>query len=373
MADTLDVPSTASPTPIALAYIGNVAPVSTTTAVQWAEDPFDSGSGDIILRSCDNVHFSLYKGVLANASSIFKDLFANAQPSSQAELRTEGEEMDGVPVISMEESSAVLTQLLRVYHAPFSLQISVDDTTVSTLCSTILAARKYFMTYADDEAKKLLNKVCLDNSRFAVQAYAIACKNGMASEMQAAAKAWLLHAPNYEENAALDHISGSDAFRLIRYRQKCVDAVKTVTNRSVQPEGYYRWNFQEWCSGLRSFYFSGLNSTKPSNDHLGCKEHETWIPIDFKAYLEKVTAALLARPHPQVIYDDQHHDKLRHAAYYTEKYTPGEWKEDIEAFEREFFEGVDVAISKVRTLATRMSLYDFRFTYTLLKVDIETA
>ena len=360
MADTaLDVPSTASSTPTALTDLENVALESTTTAVQWAEDPFDSGSGDIILRSCDNVHFGLYKGVLANASSIFKDLFANAQPPAEAELKTEGEEMDGLPVISMEESSTVLNQLLRLYHEPFTLHISVDNTLVPTLCGTILAARKYFMTYADNEAKKLLNKFCLASSRFAVQAYAVACKNGMTSEIQTAAKASLLHAPNYEENAVLDHISGSDAFRLIRYRQKCVDAVKTVTSRSAQPEGFHQWNFQDWCSGSRPFFYGGHNPDVPSSDHLRCKEHVTWIPGEFQVYLEEVTAALLARPHPQVICDDKHHDKLRHVAYYTDKYTPGEWKKDIKALEREFFEGVNAAISKVRTFASRMSLYGF--------------
>lgn len=48
-----------------------------SSAVPGAEAswPFDNPNAEVILRSSDNVHFRVFKGNLALASPVFKDMF----------------------------------------------------------------------------------------------------------------------------------------------------------------------------------------------------------------------------------------------------------------------------------------------------------
>ncbi|KAI0760856.1 hypothetical protein BC629DRAFT_1547353 [Irpex lacteus] len=320
-------------------------------AIQWADAPFDHKTGDIILRSSDNIHFRLHKGVLVNASPIFDDLFANAQPSSSAGLKTGDEEVDGFPVIVMEEKSQVLDCLLRLYHEPFVLQPMKTDNLVEDICHLILAARKFFMNYAMTKAEELFADICKQKT-FVVTAYAVACRKNMRQEVRTAAKASLYHTLDFLPNEALDHISASDIYRLHRYRKKCSDVVNTkVISRSTDDS--HGWDF-EWCTMRREFY--GMGCYHPLWTPLGPGSHYgVQISQEVHEYLKSVSSVLRERPHPQIIYDSKRHDQLRRAGYAAssddhmppELWVPGLWKMDIEAFEREFAGAIDSAVSQV--------------------------
>ena len=87
--------------------------VPAAVSVRWAKDVFKKESGDIILRSSDALHFRLHKSILGNASPIFGDIFAIAKPTT---LDAEEEQVDGLPVICVEEDGAALSCLLQFYY-----------------------------------------------------------------------------------------------------------------------------------------------------------------------------------------------------------------------------------------------------------------
>ncbi|KAI0760859.1 hypothetical protein BC629DRAFT_1051252 [Irpex lacteus] len=305
---------------------------------QWADTPFDKKGGDIILRSLDNIYFRLYKGVLANASPVFEDLFTDAQPPSVAGLEVGDEEIDGVPIISLEENSQVLESLLRLYHEPFTPQPIDSDTSVTNICDTLLVARKYFMAYATTKTEELFGEVCKRGDSV-LTAYAVACRKKMSKEIHTAAKASLLHATDFEQNPAFDEISGSDTLRLLRYRQKCSAAVSTTVMRRRGK----RWQLP-WCTeGLLDYYF--LKSTG-HNAHFS------------QNYLDRVSSVLSERPHPRTIYDVEHHEELCSDVYRCSPvntdtrspfsvHTAGHNNRDIDIFEAEFARAIDAAISQV--------------------------
>ena len=346
--------------------------VPTATSVRWAEDPFKKKSGDVILRSSDALHFRLHKSILGNASLIFEDIFANAKrPPSAAGLKADGE-MDGLPVICVEEDGAALTCLLRFYYEPFTLKVSDVTLSPATLCDITLAARKYLMAHAKAKIGLLFHEFCTQRGsyRIATEAYAIATQKGMAQEIRAAAKASLFHIPDYGYSGAFDHIPGSDVLKLIRYRQRCLEAVRAVIGLN---ESKTLWSFEQWYTGIgltdsdddhyHSISFSKRKCHAAINSKSGQHGETKRMPITDAEhqYFLAVTSALQERPHPQVIYDDKHRNLFRFATYsvarerdsprkYRDSPSQGGCVKDIEAFERMLFKGIQAAIGKVRQI-----------------------
>lgn len=326
------------------------SPTSTATG-KWADTPFDKKGGDVILRSSDNIYFRLYKGVLANASPVFEDLFTHAQPPSVAGLEVGDEEIDGVPVISLEENSQVLESLLRLYHEPFTPQPIDSDTSVTNICDTLLAARKYFMAYATTKTEELFAEVC-ERGDSVLTAYAVVCRKRMSQEIRTAAKASLLHATDFEQNPAFDQISGSDTLRLLRYRQKCSAAVSTT----VMHRDDDKWQLP-WCTnGLLGYYWEiGFNkSARHAKGHFS------------QNYLDRVSSVLSERPHPRIIYDVERHDELCSDVYRSSPFnlkTAGRKKRDIDIFEAEFARAINEAISEVCHLS-------FSASFLLIRMNI---
>ncbi len=311
------------------------SPTSTATG-QWADTPFDKKGGDVILRSSDNIYFRLYKGVLANASPVFEDLFTHAQPPSVAGLEVGDEEIDGVPVISLEENSQVLESLLRLYHEPFTPQPIDSDTSVTNICGTLLAARKYFMAYATTKTEELFGEVC-ERGDSVLTAYAVACKKKMSQEIRTAAKASLLHATDFEQNPAFDEISGSDTLRLLRYRQKCSAAVSTT----VMHRDGDKWQLPWWTKSLLGYYWE--------DDSIRSVRHNAKARFS-RNYLDRVSSVLSERPHPRIIYDVERHDELCSDVHQSSPFdlkTAGRKKRSIDIFEAEFARAIDAAISQV--------------------------
>ena len=105
-------------------------------SIQWAAAPFDKPKAEsVILRSTDNIYFNVRRGILAEASPIFEDMFAQSSPAQDAalSLRYEDETIDGVPVILMHETSFVIDFLFRLYYVPFDIRCpeTIDDASVA--------------------------------------------------------------------------------------------------------------------------------------------------------------------------------------------------------------------------------------------------
>ncbi|KAI0732150.1 hypothetical protein C8Q72DRAFT_753347, partial [Fomitopsis betulina] len=67
-----------------------------------APAPFNRSSADVILRSSDLVDFRVRKGILAEASSVFDDMFGIPQPENTP---SQGDTREGLPVVRLEENS----------------------------------------------------------------------------------------------------------------------------------------------------------------------------------------------------------------------------------------------------------------------------
>lgn len=104
-----------------------------------APHPFNDRSADVILRSCDEVHFYVYKVILSYASGFFRDLFDLGQPSACGAGSNEGSSVP--PVIDIPEHSSQLEQvLLWCYPIPHP-----EPKDILTIKSILKVAVKYDM------------------------------------------------------------------------------------------------------------------------------------------------------------------------------------------------------------------------------------
>ena len=72
-------------------------------------EPFDVSDTNLIIRSSDNLDYRVHKTILAMASPFFKDLLSLPQPS-------DGEVVDGLPVVQFSESSELLNTLISILY-----------------------------------------------------------------------------------------------------------------------------------------------------------------------------------------------------------------------------------------------------------------
>ncbi|KAI0765980.1 hypothetical protein BC629DRAFT_1270015, partial [Irpex lacteus] len=197
---------------------------SSGTDLKWAPAPFDKPTADVILQSSDNVHFRVRKGILAEASSVFDELFTHATPALNASLRCGDEMIDGVPVITMTETSSVLTFILHLSYPPSEVQHTLDN--MDDALGAMTASHKYMMPYAEKVAAKQLALVVAKDD--AIRVYAVACKRGMPEVMEIAARIWLDQPSVHESIAELADISAMDYHNLLKYREACSVAATRV-------------------------------------------------------------------------------------------------------------------------------------------------
>ncbi|CAL1697441.1 unnamed protein product [Somion occarium] len=101
-----------------------------------AAAPFDNASATVVLRTCDNVDFHVFREILLVASPIFATIFS--LPSSDSYNGADSK--DGVPVISISEDQETMDYILRLCYplpGPPSL------TSVSVAEKVFEAAMKY--------------------------------------------------------------------------------------------------------------------------------------------------------------------------------------------------------------------------------------
>ena len=147
--------------------VPSIAPVMPSKppppAEKKAEAPFDNPRADLILRSSDEVHFRVMKGILSIASPVFDDMFNIPSPPSE-------KQRDEIQVVPLSEDSTALDVALR--HI-YPVRTPNGD---KLLYASILAefARKYQVEALDEIIAFYLK----DNiERDPVGVYAIAAAN----------------------------------------------------------------------------------------------------------------------------------------------------------------------------------------------------
>ncbi|KAI1790301.1 hypothetical protein LXA43DRAFT_1017381 [Ganoderma leucocontextum] len=149
--------------------------------------PFTYSNADIMFRSSDNVIYKLHKLVLSLASDFFSDMFELPQPTLPSDLNlptkpTDGQEVDGLPVIPISEPSSVLTPLLLLCY-PFDSD--PDLASIAQVRTVLEAAVKYDLRKAVKTTRHRLRELV----PFApLLVYAIACKLGFEDDARDAAK-----------------------------------------------------------------------------------------------------------------------------------------------------------------------------------------
>jgi BTB/POZ domain len=80
--------------------------------INWTTSPpktFDGSDTNLIIRSSDLIDFRVHKSILATTSPFFGDLLSLPQPS-------DGEIVDGLPMVQLSESSELLNSLISVLY-----------------------------------------------------------------------------------------------------------------------------------------------------------------------------------------------------------------------------------------------------------------
>ncbi|TCD61709.1 hypothetical protein EIP91_008018 [Steccherinum ochraceum] len=154
-----------------------------------ASPPFNKPSANVIIRTADSVDFRVQQAILAEASTVFADMFSlpATGPGQKRQQREDDDQeyRDGIPVISVTESSKTMDILLR-YCYPL---VRPPLPTPSDFCNALVAARKYMVEHMETELKGLYPGYA---SQSPLSYYALAsAQSGWVKEMKIAAKAAL--------------------------------------------------------------------------------------------------------------------------------------------------------------------------------------
>lgn len=189
-------------------------PDNLSTSFSLAEAPFDKSSADLILRSSDGTDFRVRRGVLAEASSIFEDMFTLPQPIPDKNA-INGDDISQDPIVFLSEPSRTLDYLLRFcYPIPNPTLPTIDD-----VFSVLEAAHKYMM---DDVVTEVRRQFCWHGERDPLRMYALACARGWPEEMRIAARASLTIPLSYVHDVEeLEKISAGAYLRLQTYHREC--------------------------------------------------------------------------------------------------------------------------------------------------------
>ncbi|TDL26741.1 hypothetical protein BD410DRAFT_836571 [Rickenella mellea] len=180
---------------------------SASSSSVFPSAPFDGEHADIILRSAQGDDFRVYKVILREASPVFRDMLALPQPKPQR--RSEIND-DGLPTITVTESSRALDNLLRIcYPIP-----SPEITDIREIEEVLEAALKYDVKLAIGEMRRALKGCCN-----AVGVFAVACLLKWEDEARQAAYE-LLKEPFGPFHPSLGRISAAVYHGLFEYHQK---------------------------------------------------------------------------------------------------------------------------------------------------------
>jgi len=191
-----------------------------------APPPFNKPTADVILRSSDLVDFHVRRGILAEASDVFDDMFLLPQPPATEIL---AETRNGQPVIPVDEESGTLERLLRLCYPGKAPSIGdLDD-----LRPVIRTAVKYDMPEVLEALKETLRSFM---DTLPIRVYAIALIFKFEDEAKAAAKASLAFPAEDADAPELAEITGKAFNNLLKYHRACgIVAARIANNPSWIP------------------------------------------------------------------------------------------------------------------------------------------
>ena len=198
-----------------------------------ASAPFNKATADVILRSSDLCDFRVRKAILAEASSVFEDMFDLPRPphtfnpgehESSADI---DEHRDGLPVVAVQEDSSTLDLLLRICYPV--LNPSLD--TPEVLSPVLAAAVKYDMDGAIATIRGDLRRLA---ERHPVVVCCLSMHYGFIPEAEAAARASLglgKHGliAGSQRLRELGIVGVNTMSYLRDYQQACADALPSFT------------------------------------------------------------------------------------------------------------------------------------------------
>ena len=185
-----------------------------------AEAPFDDARADLILETCDGVHFRIFHNILSLASPIFNNMFSIPLPPSQ--------KPDEVQVVRLSEDSDALDVALR--HIYPVRPPKVADT---LHCAGILAefARKYQVETLDNFIIRYLTD-SIESDPVGVYAIAVTYEY---NDIGADAARACLYSPFSElESPYLRCITAEHLSELHRYHVACGEAASAVASSDLK-------------------------------------------------------------------------------------------------------------------------------------------
>ncbi|KAH9832642.1 uncharacterized protein C8Q71DRAFT_861024 [Rhodofomes roseus] len=297
---------------------------SNDTRIIDAPFPFNRATADLILRSSDRVDFRVRRGIPAEASNFFEDMFQLPQPAVGRSLE---ETRDALPIVDMEEDSSTLERLLRLCYPAAGNTPKIEN--LDDLRRVIRAAIKYAMPQLLDTLKGDLRSFA---DAYPVRVYAIALVLKLEDEARAAAKAFLAFSILESADAPeLAEITGKQFNNLLKYHRACSAKATPVAN---QPPWALKRNGNTWFDS----HHSGCQ-----RDYVGDYYASSW----WKRYMTRSAALLETTPSGKALLVDSRIDAALKEAVVDcttcGRSAPGQMR----CFVREFAQKVDEAVAEV--------------------------
>ncbi len=171
----------------------------------------DTPDADIILRSSDQVPFRVHKMLLVMSSPFFKDLLSLPQP-------TDGELVDGIPVVQLSERAGLLTSLVSFFYP---IDPIVPDSYEKAF-ALLAACQKYDMESIQSRMRAEFKRTTFPEpvGAEAFRVFAIASSMGLVPEIELAAELTRKHPMTLDSlGEAVASFKGQALRDLLRYRK----------------------------------------------------------------------------------------------------------------------------------------------------------
>ncbi|OCH87167.1 hypothetical protein OBBRIDRAFT_837605 [Obba rivulosa] len=171
-----------------------------------AAAPFDSGDGDIIIRSSDGVDFRVLTSVLARASPVLEEKLSIPLSEKGGEL----------PVVGLPEDSQTLDIILRMLYP---LAAPAPDN-IDYVQRVLAAARNYALVgVAGRIRERLVDWDIME--REPLRVYGLACIAGFEDVARTAAKLLLRQPLGGPYSQDFQRMTGAAYHRLVEYHREC--------------------------------------------------------------------------------------------------------------------------------------------------------
>ncbi|OJT11029.1 hypothetical protein TRAPUB_12453 [Trametes pubescens] len=252
--------------------------------------PFiDPASGDFIICTPDKTQFYVHRVIIANASSVFADMFSLPPCTSNGEK----------PAIDVTESDEVWRLLLDFCY----LRTDEPSLPLHIIIGLLEAARKYCMAAITTWMRRTLSRPENAESQ-ALRTYAIACAYDLPEVARLAARGYLsinLRLPSsvgHEKAAELDLMSALQYTRLLDYHKRCSDAAVAALTSTFELERLPSLVLmhQAIVGGCRRCRSKDVNTVLVPDPSGG--EARVAIRPAWTKYIERVKEAMKTRPVP---------------------------------------------------------------------------